>query len=73
MKHAEGQVDFKVIGTTPERPDGIEKVTGRARFADDIHLPRMLFGKILRSPHAHAIIRGIDTSKARALPGVHGV
>jgi len=73
MKHAEGQIDFKVIGTTPERPDGIEKVTGRARFADDIYLPRMLFGKILRSPHAHAIIKNIDTSKARALPGVHGV
>ena len=72
MNFLERQVNFKVIGTTPERPDGIEKVTGRARFADDIHLPRMLFGKILRSPHAHAIIKSIDTSKATAIPGVHG-
>ena len=64
---------FNVVGTTPIRPDGLDKVTGRARFADDIHLPNMLHGKILRSPHAHARILSIDTSAAEALPGVRAV
>lgn len=65
--------EFRVIGTTPVRPDGYDKVTGRARFGDDVHLPGMLHGKVLRSPHAHAIIHAIDTSKAAALPGVEAV
>ena len=65
--------EFKVIGTRPIRHDGVEKVTGRARYAADVHLPRMLHGKILRSPHAHARILSIDTSKAEALPGVKAV
>lgn len=64
---------LRVIGTTPIRPDGVDKVTGRARFGDDIHLPGMLYGKVLRSPHAHAVIKSIDPSKALALPGVHDV
>jgi len=64
---------LRVVGTTPIRPDGLDKVTGRATFADDIHLPRMLHGKVVRSPHAHANIKAIDTSKATALPGVHAV
>lgn len=64
---------LRVVGTTPIRPDGLDKVTGRAKFADDIHLPRMLHGRVLRSPHAHAIIKSIDTSKAAALQGVHAV
>jgi len=64
---------LRVVGTTPMRPDGLEKVTGRATFADDIHLPRMLHGKVLRSPHAHAAIKSIDTCQAAALPGVHAV
>ena len=64
---------FKVVGTRPIRHDGLDKVTGRARFGADIHLPGMLYGKILRSPHAHARIRAIDTSKAEALPGVKAV
>jgi len=64
---------FKVIGTRPDRPDGIDKVTGRARFGADMVLPGMLTGRILRSPHAHARIRSIDTSKAEALPGVKAV
>ena len=64
---------FNVVGTTPIRPDGLDKVTGRARFADDFHLPNMLHGKILRSPHAHARILSIDTSAAEALPGVRAV
>jgi len=64
---------LRVIGTTPIRPDGLDKVTGRAIFADDIHLPGMLHGKVLRSPHAHARIKSIDTRQAAALPGVHAV
>ena len=65
--------DFSVLGTTPQRPDGLDKVTGRAQFADDFHLPDMMHGKILRSPHAHARIKSIDVSAARALPGVRAV
>ncbi|MAN98510.1 MAG: oxidoreductase, partial [Roseovarius sp.] len=65
--------DFKVVGTRPNRPDGIDKVTGRARFGADMVAPGMLTGRILRSPHAHARILRIDTSKAEALPGVKAV
>ena len=65
--------EFNVVGTTPIRPDGLDKVTGRAVFADDFHLPNMLHGKILRSPHAHARIKSIDASAAAALPGVRAV
>ncbi|MDE0371110.1 MAG: xanthine dehydrogenase family protein molybdopterin-binding subunit [Rhodospirillales bacterium] len=61
------------IGTRPVRPDGVDKVTGRARFGADVHLPNMLVGKVLRSPHAHARIRSIDASAALALPGVKTV
>ncbi|MBI2855920.1 MAG: hypothetical protein HYX93_03635, partial [Chloroflexi bacterium] len=64
---------YKVLGTRPIRHDGIEKVTGAARYGADITLPGMLHGKILRSPYAHARIRSIDTSKAEALPGVKAV
>jgi CO/xanthine dehydrogenase Mo-binding subunit len=64
---------LKVIGTRPIRPDGIEKVTGRAKFGADLTLPGMLFGAVVRSPHAHARIKGIDTSKAEALAGVKAV
>ena len=62
-----------VIGSRPIRHDGTDKVTGRAQYGADMHLPGMLHAKILRSPHAHARIRGIDTSKAETMPGVHGV
>ena len=65
--------EFNVIGTRPIRHDGWDKVTGRARYAADTYLPNMLHGKILRSPHAHAVIKSIDTSKALALPGVEAV
>jgi 4-hydroxybenzoyl-CoA reductase alpha subunit len=51
--------------------DGRAKVTGQTRFADDIQFPRMLFGKLLRSPHPHAKVLQVDTAKAQALPGVH--
>ena len=61
------------VGTRPVRPDGVDKVTGRARFGADVHLPNMLVGKVLRSPHAHARIRSIDASAALALPGVKAV
>ncbi|MEC9340117.1 MAG: xanthine dehydrogenase family protein molybdopterin-binding subunit [Pseudomonadota bacterium] len=66
-------VDLNVIGTTPTRKDGIDKVTGVAKFGDDIHLSNMLHAKVLRSPHPHARIVKIDTSKAAAYPGVHAV
>ncbi|MCP5111543.1 MAG: xanthine dehydrogenase family protein molybdopterin-binding subunit, partial [bacterium] len=62
-----------VIGTRPIRPDGVAKVTGRAQFGADFRLPGLLYGSILRSPHAHARIRHIDTSKAAALDGVKAV
>ena len=64
---------LKVVGTRPIRPDGVDKVTGRAVFAADTRASGMLWGKILRSPHAHARIVSIDTSKAEALPGVQAV
>jgi CO/xanthine dehydrogenase Mo-binding subunit len=64
---------YKWIGTRPDRPDGADKVTGRARFGADFNLPGQLVGKVLRSPHAHAVIKSIDTSKAEALPGVKAV
>ncbi|SMF64061.1 xanthine dehydrogenase, molybdenum binding subunit apoprotein [Tistlia consotensis] len=64
---------FKVVGQRKRRPDGIDKVTGRARFGADMTMPGMLWGLVLRSPHAHARIRSIDSSKAEALPGVKAV
>ena len=65
--------EFKVIGTRPVRHDGIDKVTGRALYGADHSLPGMLHGRVLRSPHAHARILSIDTSRAQAMPGVHAV
>ena len=65
--------DFKIVGTRPLRPDGVDKVTGRAKFGADMHVPNMLIGKVLRSPHAHARIRSINTAKAEALQGVKAV
>lgn len=64
---------FKVVGTRPPRPDGLDKVTGRALFGADVSAPGMLIGAILRSPHAHAEILSIDTSAAEALSGVRAV
>ena len=61
---------FKQVGSRPVRPDGVDKVTGRAKFGADLAMPGMLIGRVLRSPHPHAWIRSIDTSKAEALPGV---
>ena len=67
------EVELKVIGTRPIRPDGFDKVVGRAEYGADIRLPGMLYGRVKRSPHAHAIIKSIDVSKALALPGVYAV
>src|SRR6195952_5130921 len=64
---------FKWVGTRPIRPDGVPKVTGRALYGADLKLPGMLYGKVLRSPHAHARIKSIDTSAAEALAGVKAV
>ncbi len=65
--------EFKVIGTSPLRHDGVDKVTGRAAYGADIQLPGMLHGAVLRSPHAHARILSIDTSQVEKLQGVHAV
>jgi len=65
--------EFKWIGTRPVRPDGVDKVTGRATYGADMNLPGQLTGRILRSPHAHAKILSIDTSKAEKLAGVKAV
>lgn len=67
------KASFDVIGTRPVRPDGLDKVIGRAQYGADIHLPGALIGRVLRSPHPHANIRSIDTSRAESLPGVKAV
>src|SRR6266446_4640439 len=63
--------DLRVIGVPRRRVDARAKVTGQTRFADDIFLPRMAHCKLLRSPHPHARIRKIDTSRALAHPGAY--
>ena len=65
--------EFTVVGTRPIRPDGADKVTGRARYGADFAMPGQLHGRIKRSPHAHVRIVSIDTRKARALAGVKAV
>src|SRR5438093_10200420 len=64
---------FTVVGQPLPKIDAWGKVTGDTRYADDLVLPRLAFGKLLRSPHAHARITRIDTTRARALPGVYAV
>ncbi len=64
---------YAVIGTRPPRYDAVDKTTGRALFGPDISLSGLLYGKVLRSPHAHARIRSIDASRAEAFPGVYAV
>ncbi len=64
---------LKVVGTRPIRPDGVDKVIGRAAFGADMVMPGMLWGRIKRSPHAHARIVSIKTDKALKLPGVKAV
>ena len=65
--------EYSVVGTRPLRHDGTDKVTGRAKYGGDFQLAGLLHGKVLRSPHAHARIKSIDTAKAAALPGVKAV
>ncbi|PCH90186.1 MAG: oxidoreductase [Dehalococcoidia bacterium] len=65
--------DYNVVGTRPLRPDGADKVTGRALYGADFAAAGLLSGSVLRSPHAHARIKSIDTSKAEALDGVRAV
>ena len=61
-----GAAAFDWVGTRPVRPDGVDKVTGRARFGADLAMQGQLVGRVLRSPHPHARIRSIDTSAAAA-------
>ena len=65
--------ELKVVGTRPLRPDGVDKVTGRARFGADYNLPGQLVGLVLRSPHAHARLKSIDITQAAALAGVKAI
>ena len=65
--------DYKVVGTRPVRHDGTDKVTGRAKYGADFDAAGLLYAKVLRSPHAHARIKSINTSKAEAAPGVRAV
>ena len=67
------KVKYKVIGTRPIRHDGNDKVTGRALFGADYYPIGLIYGKVLRSPHAHASIRSVDISKAERLPGVFSI
>ncbi|HTV44917.1 MAG TPA: xanthine dehydrogenase family protein molybdopterin-binding subunit [Stellaceae bacterium] len=73
MSATSEKLELKVVGTRPIRPDGVDKVTGRANFGADMKMPGMLHGKVKRSPYAHARILGIDATKALALPGVRAV
>src|SRR3972149_1930287 len=64
---------FKIVGQSLPRVDGFEKVTGQATYGTDVKLPGMLYAKILRSPHPHARLLNVDTSKAEKLTGVRAV
>src|SRR5690242_6622898 len=64
---------FSVVGQSVPRVDGVDKVTGKAKYTGDLLIPGMIEGKFLRSPYAHARIRSIDTSEAEAMPGVVAV
>ena len=65
--------EYTEVGRSIRRPDGPDKVKGKVRYTDDLTLPRMVYGKLLRSKHAHANIVKIDYSKAMELEGVLGV
>ena len=67
------EVEYDVVGKRPVRPDGVDKVTGRAQYGADLELTGLLHARVLRSPHAHARIRAIDTSKAESLAGVRAI
>ena len=67
------EVEYNVVGKRPVRPDGVDKVTGRAQYGADVQLNGLLHAKVLRSPHAHARIKSINTARAAAHPGVQAV
>ena len=67
------ETTFTAIGTRPVRHDGVDKVTGRANYGADLALPGMLFAVVVRSPHAHARIRAIDTCEAGKIEGVRAI
>jgi CO/xanthine dehydrogenase Mo-binding subunit len=73
MNQVSDRAQLKIVGTRPIRPDGVDKVTGKAAYGADFVMPGMLHGATLRSPHPHARVVSIDTRKARALPGVKAV
>ncbi|MBN2240540.1 MAG: molybdopterin-dependent oxidoreductase [Dehalococcoidales bacterium] len=73
MTDSKGKEDFSVVNTSPVRIGVLEKATGKARYTDDLSLPNMLYGAILRSPYAHAKILNIDISKAMNMKGVRTV
>lgn len=68
-----GEKQFTVLNKSKRRIDGYDKVTGRARYAADMHAPDMLYAGVKRSPHAHAQVTHIDAQKARSIPGVQAV
>src|SRR5258708_35166412 len=70
---AQEQRKFSIIGNSVHRVDGVDKVTGKAKYVADLIIPGMSEGKFLRSPYAHARIRSIDTTEAEAMPGVLAV
>jgi len=65
--------ELEFVGRGKARVDGAERVSGRARYTSDIQLPGLLYGKVLRSPHPHARVKGIETRGAEELPGVRAV
>ena len=73
VEHTEDLNKFQTVGKSIPRVDSYDKVTGKAKYTGDFKFPGMLYGKILRSPIAHAIIKKIDTTRAKALPGVYAV
>ena len=64
---------MKYVGNNTRRVDGVDKVTGRAKYTGDLEIPGMLYGHVLRSPYPHALIEDIDATAAESLPGVAGV
>ena len=65
--------DFTEIGRSRRRVDGVQRVTGRARYTQDVYLPGMLYARVLRSPYPRARVRRIDTKKAEKVPGVRAI
>src|SRR6059036_2347726 len=73
VREKEIQPEYRNVGKRVVRLEGVGKVTGETIYADDMQLPRMLHAKVLGSPHAHALIKSINTAKARMHPGVEAV